>query len=104
MALGEFSPAFAAGPPEDLIEIQAREAAAVSAYPRPKNIRITDITIPGSQRQIPARLYQPIDEAGNLLTGPLPIFVWFLSLISNQSYQYFPLLQKWNACNDSLQP
>jgi acetyl esterase len=77
MALGEFSPAFAAGPPDDLVEIQAREAAAVAAYPRPKNLRITDISIPGSQRQIPARLYQPIDEHGNLLPGPLPIFVWF---------------------------
>ena len=77
MALGEFSPAFTAGPPDDLVEIQAREAAAVAAYPRPKNLRITDITIPGSQRQIPARLYQPIDATGNLLTGPLPIFVWF---------------------------
>jgi acetyl esterase/lipase len=77
MALGSFSPAFADGPPDDLIEIQAREAEVVAAYPRPKNLRITDITIPGSQRQIPARLYQPIDESGNLLTGPLPIFVWF---------------------------
>ncbi len=77
MALGSFSPAFADGPPDDLIEIQTREAAAVAAYPRPKNLRISDITIPGSQRAIPARLYQPLDEHGNLLTGPMPIFVWF---------------------------
>jgi acetyl esterase/lipase len=77
MAIGEFSPAYADPPPVDVDKIKALEAATLAAYPRPKNLRITDITIPGSQRQIPARLYQPIDEAGNLLTGPLPIFIWF---------------------------
>lgn len=77
MAMGEFSPAFAAGPPQDLQELQAEEARILSLYERPKNLRITNITIPGSEVQIPARLYQPIDDAGNLLPGPHPLFVWF---------------------------
>ena len=77
MALGEFTPAFPDGPPPDAVELMAREAEAVAVYPRPKNLRITDITIPGTQQGIPARLYQPLDESGNLLSGGLPIFVWF---------------------------
>ncbi len=77
MAMGEFSPAFAAGPPQDLQEMQAEEARILSLYERPKNLRITNITIPGSEVPIPARLYQPIDDAGNLLPGPHPLFVWF---------------------------
>ncbi|MFM6977344.1 MAG: alpha/beta hydrolase [Micrococcales bacterium] len=77
MALGEFSPAFAAGPPDDLQELQALEAAKLEAYERPSNLRITNITIPGREAQIPARLYQPIDADGNLTPGPHPLFVWF---------------------------
>ena len=72
MAMGSFSPAFADGPPDDLQELQALEAAKLAAYVRPANLRITDITIPGSEAQIPARLYEPLDA-----DGPHPLFIWF---------------------------
>jgi len=72
MALVEFSPAFADGPPDDLQELQALEAAKLAAYARLRNVRITNITIPGSEAQIPARLYEPLDG-----DGPYPLFVWF---------------------------
>lgn len=77
MAMGEFSPAFSAGPPDDLQELQALEAANLAAYIRPSNVRITNITIPGSETKIPGRLYQPIDADGNLTPGPHPLLVWF---------------------------
>jgi acetyl esterase/lipase len=77
MAMGEFSPAFTAGPPADLQELQALEAAKLAAYARPSNVRITNITIPGRETQIPARLYQPIDADGKLTPGPHPLLVWF---------------------------
>jgi acetyl esterase/lipase len=77
MAMGEFSPAFGGGRPADLIELQAEEARVLSLYKRPSNLRITNITIPGTETQIPARLYQPTDSEGNLTSGPHPLLVWF---------------------------
>ena len=73
----EFSPAFAGGEPDDLKDLMAEEARQLSLYERPKNIRITNTSVAGSETQIPVRLYQPVDASGELSAGPHPLFIWF---------------------------